>query len=118
MKRLTVIVILIGCLIATLSGCSEKKQTMTGRCLIASTGQYLIISDDSEVVVMSNQSEKETLFKDLQTGDKIKITCDNILLTYPGQTNVYSCKILENGSLEDIPLETYNHLKEMGWISE
>jgi len=119
MKKFAAIVLLIACSIAILSGCGEGRPAMTGRCLVTANGQYLIIGDDNgEPTVMCNQSGKANLFDELQTGDKIKITYDRILLTYPSQTNAYGCKIIERGSLADIPQDIYDQLTEMGWIFE
>jgi len=88
---------------------------MTGRCLVATNGKYLIVADNSDPIVMSNQTNNTSLFESLHTGDKIRITHDDILLSYPGHTGVYSCKVLENGSIEDIPENTLASLTEMNW---
>jgi hypothetical protein len=117
MKRFTAIIIVITLAIFILSSC-ELKSPMTGYCLISSGGDYMIITSNSRAIVMSNISDDETLFDNLQTGDKIRITYDAIAQSYPGQTGAYSCKILKKGSIENIPQEAYDKLKEYGWITE
>jgi len=89
---------------------------MTGRCLVSSSGAYLIVNEYGSPTVMHNQTNNAFLFEALQTGDKIKITHDEINLSYPGQTGVYSCKVLENGSIEDIPENALASLIEMNWV--
>jgi hypothetical protein len=89
---------------------------MTGRCLVSSSGDYLIVNDKGSPIVMSNRSNNESLFESLKTGDKIKITYDGLYQSYPLRTGVYSCKVLENGSIEDIPENILTSLKEMNWV--
>ena len=64
---------------------------------------------------MFNKTNKENIFDNLKSGDRIRITYDSIMETYPGKTNIYSCKLIEKGSLDNIPKDTLDKLKEMNW---
>ena len=105
------------CIISILGGCSKvNKVSMTGRYLKASSGINLIIDEEGLPIVMGNSSNKEDIFEGLQTGDKIQITCNSeIRETYPAGTDIYSCKLIERGTIEDIPKETLKSLEEMEW---
>lgn len=92
-----------------------NKEIMTGRLLQSSDGKYLIIDENGSPIVMSNQSGQESVFQDLQSGDKIQITYDGILETYPGQMGIYSCELIEKGGIEDISEEVITSLEELGW---
>lgn len=94
---------------------NNGRASMVGRCLISTDGQYLIIDENGAPIVLSNQSENEQMFEKLQSGDKIQITFDGIQETYPAQTGVYTCELLEKGSMEEIPTETVGSLQELGW---
>ncbi len=104
-------------LLTILSGCSSSEtSTIIGRYLESNNGTHMIISESIGPIVMSNKSKNDTLFDDLQTGDKIKITCTSVAESYPGQCGVYKLKLLNQGSIEDINKETLDTLKEMDWI--
>ena len=51
----------------------------------------------------------------MKIGDKIEITYDSIMETYPGKTQIYSCKLIEKDSVNDIPKDVLDKLQEMGW---
>ena len=34
---------------------------------------------------------------------------------YPGRTTIYTCKLIEKGSVNDIPKDILDKLEEMGW---
>ena len=87
----------------------------TGRCIVTSNGSYMILLDNSPIK-MSNQSGKDNLFDDIQTGDEILILHDGIEDSYPGGTGVYFCKKQASGSVSDIPTEIIESLGPMGWI--
>lgn len=108
------------CIIAILVGCSKiNKVSMTGRYLKASSGINLIIDEEGLPIVMGNRSNKEDIFEGLQTGDKIEITCNSeIRETYPAGTDIYSCKLIERGTIEDIPKMTLKTIEDMGWTFE
>ena len=117
MKKIMVLSIGILLIILTAVGCKkDQKETITGYYLETENGSHLIISEESGPIVMSNQSKNDSLFDNLQTGDKIKITYDAINESYPGQTGAYSCTLIEEGTISNIPEETLTTLSEMGWI--
>lgn len=97
-----------------LVGCGGKS-TMTGRYLLAENGAALIVTDDGEAITLSDQSRGRDLFDGLESGDRIQITHDGIAESYPGQTGAYTCKLLEDGGVEDIPEETLANLEGLGW---
>lgn len=88
-----------------------------GRCMVTRSGEYLLI-DDSGPITMSDRAEGKDLFEGLQTGDKILIIHDGICESYPAQTGVYNCTLLEKGSLEDIPARILMDLGALGWIEQ
>lgn len=70
------------------------------------------------VYSMDDETEKiiEGVISDLTNGDLVAVKCDRIKETYPGQTEVYAIKKLEDGTIDDIPSNTLEKLREMGWI--
>ena len=88
-----------------------------GNCIAADNGRYLIVLDNSPVA-MHQRSGKESIFPDLETGDKIFIIHDGIAETYPGQTGLYFIVKLSDGDIHDVPEEIMSQLQEMGWISK
>ncbi len=116
MKKLLVYFSLIILSIILLAGCSaNSKNSITGIYLKSINGSSLIISEDYGPIVMGNEAGKENIFGDLRSGDKIEITCGSIAESYPAQTQIYSCKLIERGSIKDIPKDTLDKLQEMGW---
>ena len=77
-----------------------------------------MILDDGGAITMSNQTGDATIFDDLKSGDTIKVTYDEIAESYPAQTTIYSCELIERGSKEDIPQDSLDQLQEMGWAFE
>ncbi len=94
---------------------NNKKNTMIGIYLESTNENNIIISEDTSPIVMYNKTNKENIFDNLKSGDKIIITYDSIMETYPARTNIYSCKFIEKGTLDNIPKDTLNKLQEMGW---
>ena len=94
---------------------SSKKNPMTGIYLKSKSGNNLIIDENNGPIVMGNETGKEDIFDDLKSGDKIEITCGPNRETYPGGTEIYSCKLIERGSLDDIPKDVLDKLQEMKW---
>lgn len=95
---------------------SSTKPTMEGYFLRMKDDQYMIINDNGNPIVMSNQSKQDTIFDDLETGDRIVISYDIILETSPARTGVYRCKLLKKGTIADIPESMLKQLQEKGWI--
>lgn len=111
---IAVILLVLGSVWGYLS--ANSLSFSTGRCLVASNGAYLILID-SGPVVMSNRTDNAELFSDIRTGDEIRILHDGIQETYPGGTGVYSCKVLSEGSIDDIPEDIIESLSVMGWLA-
>ncbi|MBE5961297.1 MAG: DUF3221 domain-containing protein [Lachnospiraceae bacterium] len=117
MKKSRLFIVGILCILAVMVGCGkEERSSMIGYYLEMKDGSHFIISEEAGPIVMSNQSDQQTLFDDLKTGDKIEITYDSIKETYPAGTGVYSCKLLESGTIDNISKDILSNLTEMGWI--
>lgn len=108
-------VLLCGLLCALLLTACGGKDTLEGRYLRAENGAPLIVTEDGEPITLSDQSRDSGLFDSLTSGDCIQITHDGISETYPGQTGAYTCKLLEEGTLDDIPEDTLTALEDLGW---
>lgn len=89
-----------------------------GRCLIADGGAVLWIDENGSPVVMHDRSKKGTLLEGLQTGDRIWILHDGIEESYPGSTGVYACIKVGSGTRADLPQDTIESLRELGWLDE
>ena len=87
-----------------------------GRVLIADNGAYFIVSDDHTPIRMTDASFGGGLFEDLQTGDRIYAICGSIQESYPARTVVYSVRLLEKGTEEDIFPDVIQTLTELGWF--
>ncbi len=85
-----------------------------GNCIEADNGRYLIVLDNSPIA-MHQRSGKESMFPDLDTGDKIFIVHDGINETYPGKTGLYFILKLSNGNIGDVPEKIITQLQELGW---
>lgn len=116
MKKLLIYfsIILLSVIIVILYS-NNKKNTMIGIYLKSTNENNIIISEDASPIVMYNKTNKENIFDTLKSGDKIKISYDSILESYPGRTNIYSCKLIDTGHLDNIPKDTLNKLEELGW---
>lgn len=97
---------------------AAKYGFLEGRVLIADNGSYLIILDDHSPIKMSDHSANGGAFLDLQTGDKIRILHDGVRESYPGQTGVYHVRLIERGSMDDIPADVVNALRQLGWMNK
>lgn len=84
-----------------------------GICIV-SDSSYIIIIDNCPVV-MINDTDDETIFDDLQTGDTILIEYSHLMESYPGKTTIYYLEILEKGTIEDVPQEVIDSLNELNW---
>ena len=93
---------------------SHSLDFSVGRCLVADNGSYMFI-DGNSPIIMSNRKDKEGLFSDLETGDKILLLHDGIAESYPGRTGAYWCMKLEDGTQADIPNQVMEELAELGW---
>ena len=84
---------------------------------LKTTGGDMIVCKDGPCV-MRNESGNDGMFDGLRNGDRIEVTYEYVLETYPGKMPVYSCKLLERGSIEDIPEDVLESLSELGWYEE
>ena len=115
MKKRWILFFSFFCCLLVLTACSGKRSALEGWYLRSENGTNFIITKEQEPISMSDQSRGGTLFDDLDSGDLIEITHGAIAETFPGQTGVYSCKKLEDGSFASVPTETIAILKEMGY---
>lgn len=86
-----------------------------GIALVCPDGTVMLY-DGFSPIVMSNRSGKDDLWANVSTGDRIRIIHDGIRETYPGQTGVYTCTVLEQGSEADIPNSMIADLTAYGWL--
>ena len=116
MKKLLVYLSLFTFSMILFVGCSEKSEnSMVGIYLRSTNGSNVIIAENNGPIDMSNKTGSENVFDDLESGDKIEVTYDIIMETYPGRTTIYTCKLIEKGSANDIPKDILDKLEEMGW---
>lgn len=77
----------------------------------------LLDSAPTTPVLMESQAGDNGMFAGLQTGDRVVIVHDNImLLNYPEQLRVYLCIRLRKGDETRIPESVTESLREMGWL--
>ncbi len=93
----------------------DNLMELTGYFYNSKSGTPLIIVDNSPIA-MSNHSNDKDIFEEFSDGAVIKIWCDNIMESYPGQTNVYYAEAIEGGKLEKISEDVIKSLQEMGWL--
>ena len=114
-KQLLLIVIaalVVGIAALVISGLTPA----VGYVIAADNGQYLIVLDDSPVV-MGNCTRDENLFVGLKTGNQVLILHDGIRESYPAQTGVYFCMNIGSGDPDKIPAHIMESLTELGWIT-
>lgn len=116
-------ILLCGLLCALLLAACGGKSTATGWYLATVEGSQetgpLIVRDDTGSYIIEalvDKSKPHDLFDGLESGDRIRITYDcPDSSPWPGVNWVFTCKLLESGTLEDIPEETLAGLEELGW---
>ena len=121
MKKKTIVIFalsLVVIVVVIIAICIVNPQTITGRCLVTTDGTYMIVDKNGSPIVMDNQSDNESLFDGLNSGDKIIVICDMIKTSYPGNTGVTKCQLIKKGSLEDVPEATLSELRDMGYRFE
>lgn len=116
MKKAILLLCAALCALA-LTACGGKS-TVTGWYLETVEGGRLIVRDDApdRANYMEDQSETGGLFDGLESGDRIRITFDTPASggPWPGVDWVYKCKLLEEGTLSDIPEEALITMEEAG----
>ena len=89
---------------------------MEGWYLRAENGAHFVVTDDGEPFRISDHTKNGDLFDGLTSGERVRITHDDIAETDPCQTGAYSCELLEERTPEGIPAETLTALEELGYI--
>jgi hypothetical protein len=105
--------------LASCSGSSEtveetERWTISGRYCEDAKGSSLLLSDKEGAICIS-PADTEDLFDDLENGDEIEISVDDVAETYPAQATVYSYTLIEKGTVEDLDAEEIQALEELGW---
>lgn len=116
-------VLLCGLLCALLLTACGGKSTATGWYLATVEGSQetgpLIVRDDAgdHGVYIVDKSGSGGLFDGLESGDRIRITydCPESGGPWPGVDWVYTCELLEKGSLDDVPEEVLTTMEEAGY---
>ncbi len=93
----------------------EETMTITGR-LVVGKNSYLIVDEDLSPISMSVDGSADAFFNGISTGDKIEVVSGLVAETYPASTHVYSVKVLEKGTDDDIPFSVISQLRDLGWI--
>ena len=114
-KYLILFCALLCALVLTACG-GENRSELEGRYLQTVDSVALMVTEDGSPIVLSDQSEDGGLFDGLNTGGRIRITCDGITETDPGQVVAYACEKLAGGSAADLPEETLTRLEELGYV--
>lgn len=98
-------------------GCSKQETKGWEGILLKSSDQtsVYIIDQDGGPILISNETEDEHIFADLQSGDTISVVSSEILESYPEQTTIYECELIKRGNVSDIPDATLDDLHEMGY---
>ena len=92
-----------------------------GRYVECQNGDHMIVRSIEEgtptpiLMTASSDASTDIDWSDIQTGDEIRVTCDDIAETWPAQTTIYSLEILSEGTTADIPEDVFNMLAESGW---
>jgi len=119
MKKKFLFISIIGVAAILLTGILLMTQNSiglsTGTCIVADNGRYLGVFDNSPVV---KRSGKDSLFSELETGDRIFVVHDGIAESYPGKTGVYFVWKLSDGQASDVPEEVVESLTELGWLNK
>lgn len=95
--------------------------TNLARYVETKNGGNLFVFDINEPIVAypddnENKEIMQKVIDDLTSGDLVAIKCDRVKETYPGQTELYDIKKLEDGEIDDIPSNTLERLRDLGWI--
>lgn len=75
----------------------------------------LLITDGKEVTCLLPADGYEIGGISLTAGDRVEVTVDTILESWPGQTHLYALRKLSDGDVSDIPADILAKLEEAGW---
>lgn len=101
-------------------GCSNQNEVeseryeMEGRLLKSVSGSHYIVANNGGAISMGNETGDEGIFDELLSGDLIRVTYDQIQESYPGGTTIYNLKLVEEGTVENLPQDEIDQLIEMG----
>lgn len=118
MKRTGILLCLLALALLAACGASaeEPKQPETeGRLLLAANGTALLVTEDGEPIVLSVEAEGDGPWDGFHSGDKIAAVLGDIRETWPAQAGVSQWRLLEAGTMEDLPEETLTDLEALGW---
>jgi hypothetical protein len=121
MKKIISIVICL-LIITAFASCGNNRKnvedadlwTISGRYCESANGKSLLLSE-KEGAICIVPADTEDLFADLENGDEIEISVDGVAETYPAQATVYSCTLIQKGTVEDLDMEELQALNDLGW---
>ena len=105
---------------AVIHSISANKVRIEGRYLLSDNGTHFIVSNYGygHSVAFQMGTQNDRIFKNLNSGDKIRITSDGIVLECdPPIIGAFSCKKLEDGDLDNIQSSVLQKLTALGWIN-
>lgn len=112
-----IVILLLGCCAGLLF--SGSRSFSTGVFLRGADGQALWITPSGAPVQLTFPAAiAERSAEKMKTGDRILLLHDGILETYPGSTGCYFLMKTGAGKESDIPADTYDSLRSMGWLAE
>ena len=101
---------------------SEPRMQVIGRYIRSRSGDHMILVEENNggmpVSLLGNSTGDRFVFDEFQTGDRIRIVCNNFRETSPAQTDVFECEWLEAGSIADIPQWVIENLTFKGFLDE
>lgn len=106
------------CLLAALAACAapaEERTETEGRLLLAENGTALLVMEDETAVTLSVQAEGADPWDGFQSGDRVAAVLGPLRETWPAQADVYDWRLLEKGTLEDVPEDVLTGLEDLGW---
>lgn len=129
MKSRIIAILLLAVMTVTLVACTDPfaedlplqeqvdiATAQTGRLVVGKSSYILIEDKQLSPISMSVEGSADEFFSGYETGDKIEVTLSLVAESYPGQAEVYSIKLVEKGSVSDIPTQVMSELREMGWV--
>ena len=120
MKKFSIPLCTLLALLLASCGASPAEPALTeteGRFLILWNAERdlttLLVTADGEPVVLT--TEICDAFRDCGNGSRVRVTHSTIAETFPAQAEVYDYKLLEEGSLSDVPEKALEALENLGW---
>lgn len=120
MKRFGILLCMLLALLLASCGATAEEPALTeteGRLLILWNTEgdikTLLVTSDGEPIVLT--TDICDAFCDCGNGSRVRVTHGDIAETFPAQAEVYDYKLLEEGSLSDVPKEALEALENLGW---